>query len=92
MASTILPRYQRRLPEVNEAVVATYLAGGNTRRIRGALAPLLKAAPSPRARSPASWRRSRRSWRLAYAFARRPRLVYLYLDAFALRVRSAGRS
>jgi len=26
-------------------VVATYLAGGNTRRIRGALQPLLKAAP-----------------------------------------------
>jgi transposase-like protein len=43
--STIVPRYQRRIPEVNEAVVATYLAGGNTRRIRGALQPLLKAAP-----------------------------------------------
>jgi transposase-like protein len=26
--STIVPRYQRRMPEVNEAVVATYLAGG----------------------------------------------------------------
>src|SRR6266571_3574978 len=44
-ASRIDPRYQRRMPEVNEAVVATYLAGGNTRRIRGALQPLLKAAP-----------------------------------------------
>ena len=43
--STIVPRYQRRMPEVNEAVIATYLAGGNTRRIRGALQPLLKAAP-----------------------------------------------
>jgi putative transposase len=43
--STIVPRYERRLPEVNEAIVATYLAGSNTRRIRGALAPLLKAAP-----------------------------------------------
>src|SRR5438094_8744610 len=31
--------------EVNEAVVATYLAGGNTGRIRGALQPLLKNAP-----------------------------------------------
>jgi hypothetical protein len=28
-----------------EAVVATYLAGGNPRRVRGALQPLLKAAP-----------------------------------------------
>jgi Transposase, Mutator family len=43
--SAIVPRYQRRMPEVNEAVIATYLAGGNTRRIRGALQPLLKAAP-----------------------------------------------
>ena len=55
--STIVPRYQRRMPEVNEAVIATYLAGGNTRRIRGALQPLLKAAPlsksavSPRLRA-----------------------------------------
>jgi transposase-like protein len=39
--SNLVPRYQRRLREVNEAVVATYLAGGNTRRLRGALAPLL---------------------------------------------------
>jgi putative transposase len=43
--SALLPRYQRRLREVNEAVVATYLAGANSRRLRGALAPLLKAAP-----------------------------------------------
>ena len=43
--STIVPRYQRRMREVNEAVIGTYLAGGNQRRIRGALQPLLKAAP-----------------------------------------------
>lgn len=30
---------------MNEAIVATYLAGGNTRRIRSALQPLLKDAP-----------------------------------------------
>ena len=40
-ASALLPRYQRRLREVNEAVVAIHLAGGNTRRLRGALSPLL---------------------------------------------------
>ena len=34
--SAILPRYQRRMPAVNEAIIATYWAGGNTRRIRGA--------------------------------------------------------
>src|SRR5713226_4125715 len=43
--SRIVPRYHRRMPKVNEGVVATYLGGGNTRRIRGALQPLLKAAP-----------------------------------------------
>ena len=46
-----LPRRSRRTRvasaavgdhRVNEAVVATYLAGGNTRRIRGALQTLLK--------------------------------------------------
>ena len=34
--STLVPRYQRPLAEVNTAVLATYLAGGNTRWIRGA--------------------------------------------------------
>jgi hypothetical protein len=48
--------HQRRMPEVNEVIVATYLAGGNTRRIRGALQPLLKAAPlSKRVRYRAWW-------------------------------------
>ena len=37
--SGLVPRYERRLPEVNAAVVATYLAGGNQRRIRAALRP-----------------------------------------------------
>jgi Transposase, Mutator family len=46
--SAIVPRYQRRMSDVNEAVIATYLAGGNTRRIHGALKPLLKAAPLSR--------------------------------------------
>jgi hypothetical protein len=46
--STLVPRYQRRLAEVNTAVLGTYLAGGNTRRIRGALAPLLHGAPLAR--------------------------------------------
>ncbi len=60
--STLVPRYQRRMPEVNAAVVATYLAGGNTRRIRGALQPLLKAAPlSKSAVAPERWS-AYRSW------------------------------
>ncbi len=30
--SKLLPRYQRRLPEINEAIASVYLSGVNTRR------------------------------------------------------------
>jgi len=39
--STWLPRYARRTREIDEAILACYLAGANSRRIRKALAPLL---------------------------------------------------
>ncbi len=39
--SKILPRYGRRSREVDEAILETYLAVANSRRIRKALAPLL---------------------------------------------------
>ena len=29
--STVLPRYQRRMREINEAIAGVYLSGGNTR-------------------------------------------------------------
>jgi transposase-like protein len=90
--SGIVPRYQRRIREVNEAVVATYLAGGNTRRIRSALQPLLKAAPlsqSAVSRVVATLKGGLEVWRS------RPLadldVIYVYLDAFALRLRSAGK-
>ena len=86
--SGLVPRYERRLPEVNAAVVATYLAGGNQRRIRAALRPLLKAAPlskSAVSRIVATLKDDLRAW------ATRPLsdldVVYLYLDALVLRVR-----
>ncbi len=91
-SSAVLPRYQRRLPEVNEAIAATYLAGGNTRRIRGALQPLLRGAPlskSAVSRVVATLKDGLAAWRtrpLAEVDA-----IYLYLDGFALRVRSAGK-
>ena len=44
-SSQIVPRYQRRTQRVDEAILGVYLSGGNTRRIRGALAPLLKGSP-----------------------------------------------
>jgi transposase-like protein len=43
--STIIPRYQRRTERVDEAILGVYLSGTNTRRLRGALAPLLRGAP-----------------------------------------------
>lgn len=90
--SAILPRYQRRMPEVNEAVVATYLAGGNTRRIRGALQPLLKAAPlskSAVSRVVATLKDGLAAWRTRSLSDLD--VIYVYLDGFALRVRSAGK-
>jgi len=53
-ASKLVPRYQRRVREVNESVLAAYLSGANTRRIARALRPLLKERHSRRARSRAS--------------------------------------
>jgi putative transposase len=91
-ASRIVPRYDRRMPEVNEAIIATYLAGGNTRRIRGALQPLLKAAPLSRSavsRVVATLKDGLEAWRKR-SLADLD-VIYIYLDGFALRVRAAGK-
>jgi len=90
--STIVPRYQRRMREVNEAVIATYLAGGNTRRIRGALQPLLKAAPlskSAVSRVIATLKDGLEAWRTRSLTDLD--VIFVYLDGFALRVRIAGK-
>jgi len=90
--STIVPRYQRRMREVNEAVIGTYLAGANTRRLRGALAPLLKAAPlskSAVSRIVATLREALDAW-MTRALTDLD-VVYLYLDALHLRVRTGGK-
>jgi putative transposase len=87
-----VPRYQRRMPEVNEAVIATYLAGGNTRRVRGALHPLLTAAPlskSAVSRVVATLKDGLEAWRTRSLTDLD--VIYVYLDGFALRVRSAGK-
>ncbi len=91
-SSRILPRYQRRLPELNEAIVSAYLSGTNTRRIKGALKPLLKAAPlskSAVSRVVSTLQSELAAWRTRPLSALEP--VYLYLDAFALRVRNGGK-
>jgi putative transposase len=43
--SEVIPRYQRRTVRVDEAILGVYLSGANSRRIRGALAPLLHGGP-----------------------------------------------
>ncbi len=43
--SRTVPRYQRRTARVDEAILGLYLSGANTRRIRGALSPLLRGGP-----------------------------------------------
>lgn len=90
--SRLVPRYERRMPEINAAIASVYLSGGNTRRIRGALSPLLKAAPlskSAVSRIVATLRQGLEAWQersLAEV-----ELAYLYLDAIVLRVRLGQR-
>jgi putative transposase len=43
--SRLIPRYQRRTERVDRALLGSYLSGINTRRLRGALSPLLREAP-----------------------------------------------
>lgn len=43
--SALVPRYQRRSERVDEAILGVYLSGTNSRRIKGALAPLLRGGP-----------------------------------------------
>ncbi len=78
--------------EVNDAVVATHLAGGNPRRLRSALGPLLKGAPlskSAVSRVVATLKAGLEAWQ-SRSLADLD-VVYLYLDAIALHVRSAGK-
>lgn len=43
--SAMFARYARRTARVDEGLLGIYLSGTNTRRLRGALAPLLRGAP-----------------------------------------------
>jgi len=86
-SSGLLPRYQRRLPELNQAIVGTYLSGSNTRRIKGALKPLLKAAPlskSAVSRVVSTLQSELETWHKRPLSGLEP--IYLYLDA----LRAAG--
>jgi putative transposase len=90
--SELLPRYRRSSPEVEQAVLGVYLSGGNTRRIRGALKPLLSGAPlskSAVSRLVSRLEESYEGWR--QRDLAEDRIVYLYLDAIYPKVRSGGK-
>jgi transposase-like protein len=90
--SQLLPRYRRSTPEVEQAVLGVYLSGGNTRRIRAALSPLLTHAPlskSAVSRLVARLEESYQRWQ--QRDLSEEKIVYLYLDAIYLKVRSGSK-
>ena len=90
--SQLLPRYERRTQQVDEALVGVYLQGVNTRRVSLALQPLLEGAPL--SRSTIS-RVVARTKEVLLAWQKRSlaeeSVVYLYLDAICVKVRVAKR-
>lgn len=88
--SHLLTRYQRRAAAVDGALLGAYLSGANSRRIKGALAPLRWGAPLSRSavsRIVGRLRSLFEAWRTRSL--EQERAVILYLDAIALRVRIA---
>ena len=90
--SEVVPRYQRRTQEVDEAILGAYLAGANTRRIRKALEPLLGLEHLSKSAV------SRVAARLKTQFAEwsardlsTERCAVLFLDGMHLKVRMARR-
>src|ERR1700746_1410188 len=90
--SQLVPRYRRSSREVEQSVLGVYLSGSNTRRIRGALEPLLTGAAlskSAVSRLVLGVEESYRSWQQRDLV--QEQIVYLYLDAIYPKVRSGGR-
>ena len=86
--SRIMPRYQRRTERVDEAILGVYLSGTNTRRLRGALSPLLRGAPLSKDAVSRLVGRLREDFE---AWAKRDlgelKIRYLFLDGWYPRVR-----
>jgi transposase-like protein len=85
-------RYERRTKRVDEAILGVYLSGTNTRRIKGALAPLLRGGPLSKDAV------SRLVGRLADDFTRwrerdlaKDDIRYLFLDGWYPKVRLGKR-
>ena len=90
--SELLSRYARRTAEVDEAILACYLSGANSRRIRKALAPLLgdeHLSKSAVSRVVAKLKELFAAWS-SRDLSEEPCAV-LFLDGFHLKVRMARR-
>jgi putative transposase len=86
--SRIIPRYQRRTERVDTALLGAYLSGINTRRLRGALSPLLRGAPLSKdavSRLVGRLRDEFTSWSTRDLAAEE--VCYLFLDGWYPRVR-----
>ena len=86
--SRTIGRYERRTERVDEALLGVYLSGTNTRRIRGALAPLLRGAPLSKdaiSRLVGRLREDFESW--AKRDLAEHRVRYVFLDGWYPRVR-----
>jgi putative transposase len=90
--SQILPRYARRTRDVDAAILGSYLAGANSRRIRTALKPLLgerHLSKSAVSRIVARLKALFTTWQTRDL--QDERYAVVYLDGFRLKVRMARR-
>ena len=90
--SETVRRYQRRTTRVDEAILGVYLAGGNTRRIKGALAPLLRGGPLSKdavSRLVGRLREDFETWRARDLADEDVR--YVFMDGWYPKVRIGGR-
>ena len=92
--SQLLPRYGRRTRDVDAAILGSYLAGVNSRRIRTALKPLLgerHLSKSAVSRIVARLKALFTTWQARDLQDERYAVLYLDLDGFHLKVRMARR-
>jgi transposase-like protein len=90
--SETVRRYQRRTSRVDEAILGVYLAGTNTRRIKGALAPLLRGGPLSKdavSRLVGRLREDFQTWRTRDLTDEDIR--YVFMDGWYPKVRIGGR-
>jgi transposase-like protein len=90
--SEVLPRYARRTRVIDEVILGIYLAGGNSRRIRKALEPLLGTlhlSKSAVSRVVSRLKALKEAW--DDRDLTQERYAVLFLDGFHLKVRMARR-